>query len=117
MLPDDLRSIPCTQQTNQSQEKPSANHLGMTMNSEVSKWFADFIVLLFIVGLLKSLSTSVEVDNWDADFNSVEVDIRFTGFSSNSVYLKSTMVADFSSGELGSWFAEFALKFIIPIRL
>ena len=51
------------------------------MNSKVGKPFADFIVLLFIVGLLKSLPTSVEVGNWDADFNPVEVGIRFAGFS------------------------------------
>ena len=85
----------------------------MTMNSEVGKWDADFVVLLFIVGLLKSLSTFVEVDNWDADFNSIKVGIQFDGFSSRSVCLKSAVVADFGSGELGNWVAEFALKIII----
>ena len=82
------------------------------MNSEVGKWDADFIVLLFIIGLLKSLSTSVEVSNWDADINPVEVDIRFVGFSSRLACLKSTVVADFGSGELGNPVAEFALKLI-----
>ena len=89
--------------------------LWKTMNSEVGNWFANFIVTLFIVGLLKSLSTSIEVDNWDADFNSVEVDIRFVEFSSRSACLKSTVVADFGSGELGNWVTEFALKIIIQI--
>ena len=44
-------------------KNPNCRLLGTTMNSEVGKWFADFIVLLFIVGLLKSLLTSVEVGN------------------------------------------------------
>ena len=53
------------------------------MNSEVGKGFVDFIVLLFIIELLKSLPTSVEVGNWDTDFNPVEVGIWFVSFSSN----------------------------------
>ena len=83
------------------------------MNSEVDKWFADFVVTLFIIGLLKSLLTSVEVGNYDANFNPVEVGIRFARFSSSSVCLKSTVVADFGLGELDNRVAEFALKIII----
>ena len=70
------------------------------MNSEVGNWIANFVVTLFIVGLLKSLLTSVEVGNWDADFNPIEVGIRFASFSFNSVCMKSVVVADFGSGEL-----------------
>ena len=53
------------------------------MNSEVGKWDADFIGVLFIQRFLKSLPTSVEVDNSDASFITVE---------------------------LGNWFAEFIKK-------
>ena len=85
------------------------------MNSDVDKWDADFSVLLFILGLLKSLSTYVEVDNWDADFNPIEVGIPNAEFNIKLVFLKSTMLADFSSCELDNRFVEFALKFILQI--
>ena len=88
---------------------------GKTMNSEVGKLDADFIIILFIVRFLKSLLTFVKVGKWDADFNPVEVGIQFAGFSSHSTCLKSTVVADFGSGELGNWVAEFALKIISSV--
>ena len=50
------------------------------MNSEVGKWDADFIVSLFIAQFLKSLPTSVEVYNWYAGFNQVELDNWFVEF-------------------------------------
>ena len=58
----------------------------MTMNSEVGKWFADFVVSLFIVGLLKSLLTFVEVGNWDADFNPIEVGIPNAEFNIKLIF-------------------------------
>ena len=50
------------------------------MNSEVGEWFTNFTVTLFIKMFLKSLPTSVEVDNRFAIFNPVEFSNWFAEF-------------------------------------
>ena len=87
--------------------------LWKTMNSEVDKSIANFIINCTSFELLKSLPTSIEVDNWDANFNPIEASMRFVGLCFNLICLKSALVADFSSGELGNWVVEFSLKIII----
>ena len=57
------RILPCNTANINHKKKSNSRPSEKTMNSEVDKWDADFIIKLFIVGFLKSLPTSVEVDN------------------------------------------------------
>ena len=67
-------------------------------------------VTLFIDWRLKSLPTSVEVGNWDADFRRGRSQHPVRRFRPTLRRLKSAVDADFRSSELGNGVAEFALK-------
>ena len=85
------------------------------MNSESRHWGCRLHRNTVHRRLLKSLPTSVEVGNSFADFC-----LSWTWQLVCRVYIKSRFlkksapVVDFSISELGKWFAEFALKIIIP---
>ena len=74
------------QSATNGEDKPKKKKNGILANCpgwwtvEVIIGDADFTVTLFIVGFLKSLPTSVEVGNSDADFNWKKLDNSFAEF-------------------------------------
>ena len=70
-------------------------------------------VTLFIDRRLKSLSTFVEVGNWDANFRRGRSRHPVCWFQLTLHRLKSAVDANFRSSELGNGVAEFALKILL----